>query len=166
MIPTQVPLWPKGSPAPMSFCPIDACLPLSFDTWSLSSQSYLVFIDFIHKLSSRNLRLFLEVGGVEINTLCFAYIQIICENHQLSLQVHLESKHFSSGTSPGTSDATHHLSQDRPGTTVDTSSAATSTATSPGTSGATIISSPRQASCFQPCPMEGYFLGGPNKPIS
>lgn len=60
-------LWPKGSPAPMSFCPIDACLPLSFDTWSLSSQSYLVFIDFIHKLSSRNLRLFLEVGGVEIN---------------------------------------------------------------------------------------------------
>lgn len=23
-------LWPKGSPAPMSFCPIDACLPLSF----------------------------------------------------------------------------------------------------------------------------------------
>ena len=38
-------LWPKGSPAPMSFCPIDACLLLSLAP--LSSQSYLVFIDFI-----------------------------------------------------------------------------------------------------------------------
>lgn len=122
MIPTQVPSGPRA-----------ALLPWVLSHWCLLALLpwYLVLIFpvlfsiywFYHKLSSRNLRLFLEVGGVEINNSMLCPHQIICKNHQLSLQIHLESKLFSClhCHQPRDQWSPHHLC-------------------------------PRQASCFQPCP--------------